>query len=61
MRLALELMFYILGWAFCCIAIGLYLTKAIVMAPVRAVDDADQLMVRITRSRRFRRLTDWVP
>jgi hypothetical protein len=35
--------------------------RAIVMAPVRAVDDADQLMIRIARSRRFRRLTAWVP
>lgn len=61
MKIAAELMFYLVGWALCSIAIGVYLMRAIVMAPVRAVDDADQLMARIARSRRFRRLTAWVP
>ncbi len=61
MRIAAELIFYAIGWAFCCIAIAVFLIYAIIMAPVRAVDQADQLMARMARSRRFRKLTAWVP
>lgn len=61
MRIIAEMMFYVIGWMMCTAAFSVFLMYAIIMSPIRAMDDADRFVLQMSRSRRLRRLTNWVP